>query len=115
VIGGAGGSNGNKGGKFCVNHLIKVYTLYKLMMEVLSMNAVIQRWGDSHGIRIPKSVLEDAMFCPDEEVDIVAEENKIVILKKTTRRGHITLEERLKGFEGEYVFEECDWGEVCAR
>jgi antitoxin MazE len=73
------------------------------------MNAIIQRWGNSQGIRIPKSVLEEALFFPNEEVDIVAEENRIII-KKATRKRHITLAERLENFDGEYVFDECDWG-----
>ena len=34
---------------------------------------------------------------------------------KTNRRSRISLEERLKGFEGEYVFEEWDTGAVVGR
>ena len=73
------------------------------------MNATIQKWGNSQGIRIPKAILEMALFEPDEQVDITAEENKIII-RKVARKKYITLEERLKDFDGEYVFEECDWG-----
>jgi len=73
------------------------------------MNATIQKWGNSHAIRIPKAILETALFKADEQVEIIVEDNKIII-KKAVRKKHITLEERLKDFNGEYVFEECDWG-----
>jgi len=73
------------------------------------MNAIIQKWGNSQGIRIPKSILETALFKPNDTVDIIAEDNKIII-KKVVHKKHITLEERLKDFNGEYTFEEVDWG-----
>ena len=43
------------------------------------MLAKIQKWGNSQGIRIPKSILSSAEFAEDEEVEIVAINNKIVI------------------------------------
>jgi antitoxin MazE len=49
------------------------------------MKAIIQKWGNSQGVRLPKSVLEEAMFRPNEEVDIVAEENKIIIKKQRAK------------------------------
>jgi antitoxin MazE len=73
------------------------------------MNAIIQRWGNSQGIRIPKSVLETALFKPNEEVDLIAEDNKIII-KKSARHKHVTLEARLKNFKDPYTFEEANWG-----
>jgi len=73
------------------------------------MNATIQKWGNSQAIRIPKAILEIALFSPDEQVDIVAEDNKIIIQKAAPKK-HTTLAERLDGFNGEYTFEECDWG-----
>ena len=77
--------------------------------ELKYMNAIIQKWGNSQGIRIPKSILETALFKPNDTVDIIAEDNKIII-KKVVHKKHITLEERLKDFNGEYIFEEVDWG-----
>jgi len=74
------------------------------------MNTTIQKWGNSQGIRIPKAILEMALLKPNEQVEITAEENKIII-KKATQKKHITLAERLKDFNGEYVFEESDWGQ----
>lgn len=73
------------------------------------MTVKIQKWGNSSGIRIPKTILEDALIQLNDEVDIIAEDNKIIIKKVKTRR-HITLAERFKGYSGEYKCEEADWG-----
>ncbi|MCL2545759.1 MAG: AbrB/MazE/SpoVT family DNA-binding domain-containing protein [Oscillospiraceae bacterium] len=70
---------------------------------------VIQKWGNSSGIRIPKVILSQASISPNDEVDIMAEDGKIII-RKAARKRHMRLEERLKDFQGEYVFEEADWG-----
>jgi len=73
------------------------------------MTATIQKWGNSNGIRIPKAILEDTLIKLNDEVDIIAEDNKIII-KKVKSRKHITLAERIKDFKGDYVYEEADWG-----
>lgn len=73
------------------------------------MLATIQKWGNSQAIRLPKSILETALFKTNENVELIAEDNKIII-KKATIKKHLTLEERLKGFQGQYAFEEADFG-----
>ncbi len=44
-----------------------------------------------------------------DSIVIPAEDNKIII-KKVVCKKHITLEERLKDYYGDYTFEEADWG-----
>ncbi len=78
------------------------------------MNATIQKWGNSQAVRLPKSVLETASMKGNELVQITAEKDMIVIKKIQTRK-HRTLKERLDGFQGEYVFEECDTGPAVGR
>lgn len=73
------------------------------------MEAIIQRWGNSQGIRIPKVILDDADLKPNESVELTVEKNCIII-KKSTKKRHITLAERLKDFNGEFEFKEADWG-----
>lgn len=73
------------------------------------MITTIQKWGNSSGIRIPKAVLEDSLIQLNDEVDIIAEDNKIIIKKVKSRR-HITLAERFKDYNGSYKCEEADWG-----
>ena len=78
------------------------------------MQAAIQKWGNSQGIRIPKSILDISAMQTDDVVDITAEKNRIIIKKAVAKR-HKTLEERLNGFQGEYAFSEPDWGEPVGK
>ena len=78
------------------------------------MYTSIQRWGNSQAIRLPKTILETALFRENEKVQIFATENEIVI-KKAIRPKHKTLKERLEDFEGEYKFEEYDWGKPVGK
>lgn len=73
------------------------------------MTAKIQKWGNSQAVRIPRVILEMALLQPNDDVELTVENNKI-ILQKVTEKKHITLEERLKDFDGEYTFTEADWG-----
>jgi len=78
------------------------------------MNATIQKWGNSQAIRLPKAVLSTALMKENELVEIIAEKDRIII-KKAERRRHRTLQERLIGFNGEYVFQEWDTGAPVGR
>jgi antitoxin MazE len=69
----------------------------------------IVRWGNSQGIRLPKSLLDSINLSDNDTVDVVAENDRIII-KKAVNRKHRTIKERLAGFEGEYVGEEWDTG-----
>ncbi len=62
------------------------------------MLAKIQNWGNSQGIRIPKSILSLVDFDENEEVEILALDGKIVI--EHSKR-HKTLKERLKNYDGD--------------
>jgi antitoxin MazE len=74
------------------------------------MQAVIQKWGNSQAIRLPKVILETANLKENEPVQIFAEQDQIII-KKTAVRRHKTLKERLEGFDAaDYIFEEWDTG-----
>lgn len=57
------------------------------------MNGTIQKWGNSHAVRLPKAVLSAACFQENDLVAFSAEENRIVITKLCRR--HRTLKERL--------------------
>lgn len=80
------------------------------------MYATIQRWGNSHGLRIPKALLEATGLSENDRVELVRFENEIHI-KKAAAVPHRTLEERLSAFYGKPIAEidridssELDWG-----
>jgi len=65
------------------------------------MQATIQKWGNSQAIRLPKTILEIASIKENEQVQILAERNKIVIKKSRNYREHIPLAERLEYWNGQ--------------
>ncbi|WP_279011410.1 AbrB/MazE/SpoVT family DNA-binding domain-containing protein [Synergistes jonesii] len=80
------------------------------------MNGTIQKWGNSHAVRLPKAVLSAARFQENDLVAFSAEENRIVITKLCRR--HRTLKERLASAPVQLqagkeapVFEEWNTGE----
>lgn len=79
------------------------------------MQTTIQKWGNSQGIRLPKHILESAgLEIPATgepvEVDVIAEEGKIMITKPLPRRKRRNIIELLAGYEGDYEASEADWG-----
>lgn len=80
------------------------------------MYATIQRWGNSHGLRIPKALLDAIGLHENDRVELVQVQDSIQI-QKVTRPSHRTLEERLTAFYGKPIEEipkmeneEVDWG-----
>lgn len=76
------------------------------------MLARIQKWGNSQGIRIPKSILSSAAFAEDEEVEIIALDDRIII---EHAKRHKSLKERLKDYNGDYQCSEWDTGSSVGR
>lgn len=54
------------------------------------MNARIQKWGNSQGLRVSKPLLEAAHFMVGEEVVLLAEEGQITI--KAARKPKVTIQ-----------------------
>ena len=81
------------------------------------MYATIQKWGNSQGLRIPKTLLDAIGLRENDRVELVQVESGIQI-KKTSVAQHRSLEERLMAFYGKTVDEigriseepEIDWG-----
>ena len=51
------------------------------MRGVDEMLTTIQKWGNSQAIRLPKAILETASIQENEQVQILAEQGKIIIVK----------------------------------
>ena len=43
------------------------------------MNATIQKWGNSQGIRLPKIVLDELGFAENDKVEITTSEDCIIL------------------------------------
>lgn len=72
------------------------------------MVTTIQKWGNSQGIRIPKFLLDAVNWSENEEIEVRAEEDKIII-QKTEKRKNIM--EFFNDCEETYERVEVDWGE----
>ena len=80
-------------------------------------SAKIQKWGNSQGLRIPKTLLDSLGLHENDKVQLFQDEDGIRI-KKAEPEKHSSLEQRLTAFYGVPVEEigriegdqEFDWG-----
>ena len=79
------------------------------------MQTTVVKWGNSHGIRLPKAFLKNIQISENDPVDVTLENEKIII-KKINNTGHKTIKERLMDFYGKTYEQYCspqneiDWG-----
>ncbi len=71
------------------------------------MFTTVQKWGNSQGIRIPKSILELAEISENDRVEIKVEGGNLVIIPV---KKHKKLEERIVEYKGDYSCSEWDTG-----
>lgn len=92
-----------------------MYILLYILLYILTkkgddfMQATIQKWGNSQGIRIPKAFLEALGMIENDLVELSRVDDHIVI-KKAKKESKLTLEQIFKDYEGESTAEEFDWG-----
>jgi antitoxin MazE len=77
------------------------------------MLTTIAKWGNGRGIRLSKTLLSSANMSDNDCVKVVVEEGRIII-EKTAKR-HMTLEERMKGYDGKYEIEIVDWNKPVGK
>ena len=73
------------------------------------MTTTIQKWGNSQGIRIPKTILDTVKWTENEKIILVVENEKIIMEKAKKKRKNI--KELFADYEGEYEPIEIEWGE----
>jgi antitoxin MazE len=84
------------------------------------MQTTVVKWGNSHGIRLPKAFLSNINIVENDPVDITLEGEKIII-KKIKTRVRKTLKQRLFEFYGENYEQivepskEYDWGKTVGK
>ena len=73
------------------------------------MEARLQKWGNSDGIRIPSNILKTLNLKTNDIVDLKYENDKIIISKP--KKTKISLEERFTKYNGENLAKEFSWDE----
>ena len=72
------------------------------------MRTKIQKWGNSLALRIPKAFAAEAGFEKNREVDVSAEDHRLIV--QVPVRPSSTLEELLGGVRPSNLHREVDWG-----
>jgi len=70
----------------------------------------IQKWGNSQGLRFPKTILEDAQIKVGDEVSVSVQDGKIIVETGNKVRGVYNLKELVSRIPKDYRAEEMDWG-----
>lgn len=73
------------------------------------MEAKLQKWGNSDGIRIPSSLLKLLNLKTDDILNMTLENDKIIITKPKKTR--ISLKERFEKYNGENLAKDFSWDE----
>ena len=73
------------------------------------MYGTIQKWGNSHAIRLPKGILEAVALTENERVEITTD-NDVITIKKANRPKYKNIEQLFNGYTGDYKCSEWDTG-----
>lgn len=82
------------------------------------MTTSIQKWGNSQGVRIPKYLLDAVKMTTDDEINIRADGNMLIIEKAKPAAARKTIKELFADYadrDGEYTTQEIDWGEKAGK
>ena len=77
------------------------------------MEAKLQKWGNSDGIRIPSSILKTLNLRTNDKVDLICEEDKIIITKSKIKK--VSLEDKFKEYNGKNLSNNFIWDEKVGK
>lgn len=92
------------------NSINNVSTIIRLVMFV---ETKLQKWGNSDGIRIPKSFLKALNLKTNDLVGLKQDTDCIIISK--AKNSKISLEERFAQYDGENLAKEFKWDESVGK
>lgn len=75
----------------------------------MNVTLKLQKWGNSSGVRLPKSVLEAARLKPKQEFTVSLQDGSL-LLTPIKPHQNFTLDTMLQGVTPELVGGELDWG-----
>lgn len=73
------------------------------------MEAKLQKWGNSDGIRIPRDILKLLNLKTNDKVELKYENDKLIITKQ--KKEKISLKERFANYKGENLAKDFVWDE----
>ena len=75
-------------------------------------HVALRAWGNSQGIRIPKSIMNELDLKVSDVLDIEIVDDAIVLRKQFV---HKSFEDRLKEYNGKISVSDFDWGKPVGR
>lgn len=72
------------------------------------MTIIIQKWGNSQGVRIPKKILDTVKWTEGEQIIIIVDNGKLIMEKAKEKRKNI--KELFADYQGNYEPIDVDWG-----
>ena len=75
----------------------------------------IQKWGNSQGLRLTKSVLKDARLDVGDEVDVSVKDGVVIVKDSKRIRGRHSLEDLVSRIPQDCESGEVDWGEPVGK
>jgi len=70
----------------------------------------VQKWGNSHGLRIARHLLEDAGLSAGDQVDVVARNGTLIVKPVRRVRGKVDLKDLVARIPRGYRAREVRWG-----
>lgn len=77
------------------------------------MEARLQKWGNSDGIRIPSSILKSLNLKTNDILNIEQQDDKIVI--SIPKKKKISLADKFKKYNGENLAKNFSWDESVGK
>ncbi len=74
------------------------------------MQTKIQKWGNSQGVRFPKSLLREADIHIGDDVSITIHAGKIIVEPINIVRGRYDIKDLVAQMPDDYQAEEVEWG-----
>lgn len=75
------------------------------------MQAKIQKWGNSQGLRLTKDLLQSAGLEVGDEVEVSVKDGVLIIAPARKIRGRYKIEDLVANIPENHQPEEVDWGE----
>jgi antitoxin MazE len=75
----------------------------------------VQKWGNSQGLRLAKSLLDEAQVDIGDEVKVSVRRGQIIIEPVTKVRGGYDLKKLVAKIPKNYRAEEMDWGHAVGK
>jgi len=79
------------------------------------MQAKIQKWGNSQGLRLTKDLLQSARLEVGDEVEVSVKDGVLIIAPARKIRGRYKIEDLVANILENHQPEEVDWGEPSGK